>query len=147
MLWGINEISIKLLEQCLTSDKWLIHVSDYYHVLGRVLFSASLLPPLSMFIVRMPMSESRILYPSIPKVSSFSAELRTKVRRLTFSFKLLARPYFLGPKENYSGPSSCKVSKLWFMLVSGLLSSIYDGSNPDFVLRQEADFLSSSMFY
>ena len=94
----------------------------------------------------MPMSRPSTLYPGVPQLPFFSAEVWTEAGRLTLSFKLLVGPYLLGSKQNKLGPPSCQVSGLWFLLVSGPLSSIYEGSNPDLVPKQEADLTRSIPF-
>ena len=40
-----------------------------------------------------------ILYPCVPQLPLFSAEIWTEAGRLTLSLKLVVRPYLLGPKQ------------------------------------------------
>ena len=80
----------------------LVTKQHYYHVLGRgdgFSPTTAPLPRLKVCVLWMPVFRPSILYPSVPQLPLFSAEIWTEAERLTLSLKLVVRPYLLGPKQ------------------------------------------------
>lgn len=147
MVWGIKEISVKHLKQCLTSDQCLIHASHYQHALGRKAVFKFTTAPAEGARFENIMPGPSVLYPGDPTLPFFSAEFWTEAGRWALSCELFMRPCFLPPKQNSLCPSFCQTSSLGHLLVPGPLFSTYEGSNPDLILRQGADPLLSFSFY
>lgn len=97
------------------------HVRHIRRVLGRGIVSNFTTAPTEHAHFENVCAWAKCPIPRCPKASLLSCSILDRGRRWNLSFKLLVTSYFLGPKQNYLGPSFCQASSLWFLVLSAPL--------------------------